>query len=1029
MIMMLSHSLKITITARAVIVILMIFIGLTSHGQMATNPVLYTDVPDPDFVRVGDTYYMSSTTMHFNPGVPIMKSKDLVNWELVSYCYPIMANTDGLNLTNGKDAYSGGTWASSLTHYKGTFYVSSFSYSTGKTYIYKTANIETGPWTTITLNKVYHDHSLFFDDDGKVYFAYGHDDIMLTEMKPDLTGEQPGGVNKILINKASSVAGSNFILTAEGTRLQKINGMYYVSNICWPSGKGRTQILHRSSTLTGTYSGRVVLQSSIGSAQGEYIDTPDGKWYAIFFHDHGALGRIPDLIPVTWTNGWPTVGVNGQVPATLDIPKGAGTLKAIIDSDEFSSAPPLKLQWQWNHNPNNDYWSLTQRPGYLRLTNERTDANVLRTTNTLTQRSFGPQSSGYISVDVSGMKDGDYAGLIALQHKYGFVGVKMSGTSKSIVVMNGTGISGNSTEIASVPLNQNMVYLRVDFDFRNRVDDAFFYYSLNGTTWQSIGSKLDIVFDLKHFVGYRFGLFTYATKSSGGYADFDFFRVGASIAEASSVGPSIAFTSPANGSAIAAGTDISLAVTASSPNGGINNVKFYNGTTLLHTDNSAPYSYAWTNAPVGTHTIRAVATDNQGKTVESQITIRVNVSQGPYNGTWHAIPGTIQLENYDVGGNGFAYMDDSPGSSVTPIVNFRTDEDVDIENCTDVGGGYNIGFATAGEWLEYSVDVEKPGTYDLDLRVAADGTGRTVSVSMDGVNIASNVAIPNTGGWQTWQSTTVKNIDLKAGKQILRVTIGATDYVNLNYVTFKLIKELKQEPFHGTAHTIPGRIQAEDYDLGGEGLAFHEANAEANEGGADYRTDEVDIEETQDTDGAYNIAYIMQGEWLEYTVNVTSDGVYDLDLRMAADGDDKILHIEMDGKDVSGAINVPNTGGWQTWQTVTVNGINLTAGEHIMRIAFDASYMNLNYVEFRDVITGLLTEATGFRIYPNPFENSSTLEYPGFSKYSISSTTGLVLETSICEDSCIVGKDLSTGIYFVNIESNGLVKTIKLIKK
>jgi beta-xylosidase len=491
----------------------------------------------------------------------------------------------------------------------------------------------------------------------------------------------------------------------------------------------------------------------------------------------------------------------------------------------------------------------------------------------------------------------------------------------------------------------------------------------------------------------------------------------------------VAFISPESSTIFSTLDTITLTATASTNNGSITDVKFYNGTTLLHTDNSAPYSYSWTNASVGTHTIRAVATDNQGKTAETSISIRVNVPQGPYNGTWHAIPGTIQLENYDVGGNGIAYMDDSPGSSVTPTVNFRTDEDVDIENCTDVGGGYNIGFATAGEWLEYSVDVEKPGTYDLDLRVAADGTGRTVSVSMDGVNIASNVAISNTGGWQTWQTTTVKNIDLQAGKQILRVTIGATDYVNLNYVTFKLIKERKQEPFHGTAHTIPGRIQAEDYDLGGEGLAFHEANAEANEGGADYRTDEVDIEETQDIDGAYNIAYIMKGEWLEYTVNVTSDGIYDLDLRMAADGANKTLHIEMDGKDVSGAINVPNTGGWQTWQTVTVKGINLTAGEHVMRIAFDSDYMNLNYFEFRDVITGVNEMAnSSIKIFPNPFKNTMTVSAKGDFNYQIINNQGLLLESGLGNNQVIIGNGLQSGTYILKITIQGEEDYMKFVK-
>lgn len=508
-----------------------LFSGRLSAQIMASNPVIWGDAPDPDIVRVGDTYYMSSTTMHMCPGVPIMKSKDLVNWELVNYAYSIMVNNDAFNLANGKNAYSGGSWASSISYNKGTYYVTTASFTTGKTYVYKTADIEKGPWTTTILNTVYYDQSLFFDDDGKVYVVHGHDDLQLTELTADASAAKQGGVNKIIVPKASSIAGPNINLTAEGTHIQKIDGWYYVSGICWPAGKPRTQLLFRSKTITGPYEGKVVFQATNGSSQGEYIDTPTGKWYALFHHDFGSVGRSPDVIPVTWKDGWPTIGVNGQVPATLDIPKGAGTLTGIISSDEFSLAPPLKLQWQWNHNPQNNYWSLTQRKGYLRLTNERTDPHVLQTTNTLTQRSFGPQCSGYVSLDVSGMKDGDYAGLLALQNRYGYVGVKMSGTSKSIVMVTATA-DATPTEVANVPISQNTVYLRIDMDFRNKTDKATFFYSLNGTTWKAIGSTLQMTFDLKHFVGYRYGLFTYATKSAGGYADFDFFRIAGNINDA-----------------------------------------------------------------------------------------------------------------------------------------------------------------------------------------------------------------------------------------------------------------------------------------------------------------------------------------------------------------------------------------------------------------------------------------------------------------------------------------------------------------
>ncbi|MBO9699091.1 MAG: family 43 glycosylhydrolase, partial [Sporocytophaga sp.] len=759
---------------------LVIFIRPITKAQNASNPIIYADVPDVSMVRVGDTYYMSSTTMHMNPGVPIMKSKDLVNWDLVNYCYTTLANSDSYSLNNGKQEYGHGSWASSIRYKNGTYYVATFA-NTGKTYIYKTTNIETGPWTVSTLNASYHDCSLFFDDDDRVYLIYGGGDIKIIELTADASAVKAGGVNKTLISNAGALAGP-IGLNAEGTQVLKVNGYYYINNICWPSGGMRTQILHRSASITGTYEGRVILKDQ-GVAQGSFIDTPDGKWYSYLFRDFGSVGRIPYLVPMTWSNGWPVLSA---VPTTLDIPKGRGGLGNIVVSDEFSSSGPLQLAWQWNHNPQSQYWSLSQRPGYFRLTNERTDPNVLMTTNTLTQRTFGPKSIAYTSIDVSGMKDGDYAGMIALQKQYGYVGVKMSGNTKSIIMVTGDDVTGTPSEKTAIPLNQNTVYVRIDMDFTNRTDKAYFYYSLNGTSWTAIGTSLQMAYTIPHFMGYRFGLFSYATKSAGGYADFDFYRVGASVNNIIYNGPSVSFSSPASGQSYQAGDDITLTASASSPNGTINNVQFYNGNTLLGSDNSSPYSIVWSKVPAGTYNLKAIATDNQGKTAESSITIKVNVPQGPYKGTAHIIPGTIQLEEYDLGGNGVAYKDDSPGSAVTPVVNYRTDEDVDIENCTDVGGGYNLGYTTAGEWLEYSVNVTKAGTYDMALRIACSGDGRTVSVAMDGKDIASNIAIPNTAGWQTWQTVNVKDINLSAGQKIMRVTIGSTDYVNMNFMTFTL---------------------------------------------------------------------------------------------------------------------------------------------------------------------------------------------------------------------------------------------------
>jgi hypothetical protein len=494
---------------------------------------------------------------------------------------------------------------------------------------------------------------------------------------------------------------------------------------------------------------------------------------------------------------------------------------------------------------------------------------------------------------------------------------------------------------------------------------------------------------------------------------------------------SLAITSPTEGQIYTTADQITLSATAVDEDGTIADVKFYDGSVLLNTDNSAPYSFIWTGASVGTHDIKVIATDNQGNVVEAKVTIKVNLPQGPYNSSWHVIPGTIQLEHFDVGGNGFAYADSTPGSQVTPIVNFRTDEDVDIESCTDVGAGYNIGWATSGEWLEYSVDVKTAGTYDLDLRVAANGDGRTVSVAMDGKNIAGNIAIPNTTGWQTWQTVKVKGINLTAGKKIMRVTIGATDFVNMNYVTFTLTKELKQEPFKAAAHLIPGRIEAEEYDLGGEGLAYHEANTNGNEGKATFRNDEVDIETTQDNEGAFNVGYTLKGEWLEYSVVVAASGKYDLEVRIAAEGDGKTFHIEMDGVDVTGPVNLPNTGGWQTWQTVTLNDISLIQGEHIMRIAFDTDYMNLNYVEFKDIITGITEdESSIIAVFPNPFADTGIqINNAGDFQYRITDISGIIVESGNGRRGHKVGKNLKDGIYFLMVENNNAVTVHKIVKQ
>jgi len=505
--------------------LLMVCVALTAGAQQAHNPIIFADVPDMSIIRVKDTYYMSSTTMHMSPGVPIMKSKDLVNWALVGYAYDTLADMDELNLTNGKSSYGRGSWASSMRFHNGIYYVTTFAQTTGKTYVFTTRDVEKGPWKAVSFKPSYHDHTLFFDDDGRVYLIYGSGTLRLVELMPDVSGVKPGTAEQIIIQNASAPAGSDIGLKAEGSQLFKVNGKYYLINITWPKGGMRTVVIHRADRIAGPYEGRLALQD-LGVAQGGLIDTPDGKWYSYLFRDYGAVGRIPYLVPVKWVDDWPVPGEQGKVSETLELSVNKSLIPGVVASDEFDrkkGQPALPLVWQWNHNPDDRYWSVTARPGYLRLTTGRTDTSFVQARNTLTQRTFGPECSGMTMLDVSHLKEGDFAGLAVLQKRYGLVGVQVGKGVKSIVMVSAE--TERPVELARVALTTDKIFLKIECNFRDMADTAYFFYSLDGKRWTPIGGKLKMAYTLPHFMGYRFGLFNYATASAGGYVDFDFFRI------------------------------------------------------------------------------------------------------------------------------------------------------------------------------------------------------------------------------------------------------------------------------------------------------------------------------------------------------------------------------------------------------------------------------------------------------------------------------------------------------------------------
>ena len=320
--------------------------------------------------------------------------------------------------------------------------------------------------------------------------------------------------------------------------------------ISWPRGGIRREVCYRADKIEGPYEKKVILETPFGGlgagvAQGTIFDTPDGEWYGMFFQDRDGLGRAPALMPCTWIDGWPILGdENGKVPEIMEKPIQGYPVKGITKSDDFKS-DKLDLCWQWNHNPVDEAWSLTERPGYLRLKTARVVPNLYLAPNTITQRMEGPVCSGYICMDLTKMKDGDCAGLSAFNGDSGVLTVKKNGknlilemseqkvslTEREKAVTNVEETLVESVDITSlVDKKQPKIWLRLDGDFRPNgrrggKDAANFYYSLDGEDWIQIGTKdYRMIFDYRRFfMGTKFGIFNYATKQSGGYVDVDWF--------------------------------------------------------------------------------------------------------------------------------------------------------------------------------------------------------------------------------------------------------------------------------------------------------------------------------------------------------------------------------------------------------------------------------------------------------------------------------------------------------------------------
>ncbi|WP_049575229.1 glycoside hydrolase 43 family protein [Streptomyces sp. SBT349] len=480
------------------------------------NPVIWQDFADIDIIRVGDAFYYSASTMHYSPGAPVLRSYDLVNWEFAGHSVPVLDFGPKYDLNGGR-GYVRGIWASSLGHRRssGTFYwIGQIDFA--RTYLYTARSVE-GPWSRhAELGQVYYDAGLLFDDDDTPYVAYGNTQISVAQLSPDARTQVRA---QQVFSTPSSVG------TLEGARFYKINGRYYIFLTRPANGQ---YILRSTSGPFGPYEMRQLLLDLPGPIpgggvphQGGLVDTPNGDWYYLSFIDAYPGGRVPALAPVTWTpDGWPVLQlVNGAWGASYPSPLPPRPVAPMTGVDTFPG-PALAPKWEWNHNPDTGRFSVGDG---LTLRTATVTYDLYSARNTLTHRIQGPTSTATIELEHGGMADGDRAGLAMLRDSSAWIGLKRDGGATRVVRVDGITMDGDwntadtGAEVAGAAVSGGRIWLRVAADIRpGSGRQARFSYSTDGTTFTGLGPAFTLKNAWQFFMGYRYGIFNYATRALGG---------------------------------------------------------------------------------------------------------------------------------------------------------------------------------------------------------------------------------------------------------------------------------------------------------------------------------------------------------------------------------------------------------------------------------------------------------------------------------------------------------------------------------
>lgn len=480
------------------------------NGQY-NNPVIFSDFPDPDVIRVDDNYYMISTTMHVFPGATILQSKDLVNWQYCTNPLECIEINDAYNLENGQNRYGHGQWATSLKYHNRKYYILFTTLDEGG-YLLTSEDIR-GPWKMKKLNSGYYDGGLLFDGDN-IYVAYGVNNIHVARLDTNFNTLKDEAVATYSVKEG-----------LEGSRFYKIGDYYYI--YATYGGYPAYQTVFRSTDPFGPYEEKFLLNDN-NIHQGALVETQTGEWWTMLFADRGPFGRLPYLLPVTWENEWPVIGDNGKAVETYKKPN-VGTTPPVcyLETNDNFRHYELAPQWGWNHNSDRSKWSLTENAGSLRLYTASVTDNFYQARNTLTQRILGyhadkNNSFGTICLDIAAMQDGDIAGLAIFQDPTAYIAIKMDGENRKIVYATTSLSESNSnTETTGPTITADTVYLRAVANYMT--GKANFYYSTDNEVYTRFGEEFAMKYNLSVFTGNKFAIFNYATKALGGWVDVDWF--------------------------------------------------------------------------------------------------------------------------------------------------------------------------------------------------------------------------------------------------------------------------------------------------------------------------------------------------------------------------------------------------------------------------------------------------------------------------------------------------------------------------